>query len=82
MENELKAWSHRNRNNELTKKHKYEWEYIIDQNIYSERDRAIIKRLLFDNITQEYVAEEFKMSVSQIQRIEKKCIKIIAREAK
>lgn len=82
MENDLKCWSHRNRKTELTKKHRFEWEYIIDQNIFSERDRLIIKRLLLDGITQEDVAEEFKMSVSQIQRIEKNCIKVIAREAK
>lgn len=42
---------------------------IIDQHIHSERDRAILKRSLCDNIGYEALAEEFQMSRSQIARI-------------
>lgn len=42
---------------------------IIDQHIHSERDRAILKRNLCDNIGYERLAEEFDMSRSQIARI-------------
>lgn len=42
---------------------------IIDQHIHSERDRAILKRNLCDNIGYEALAEEFQMSRSQIARI-------------
>ena len=42
---------------------------IIDQHIHSERDRAILKRNLCDNIGYEELAEEFQMSRSQIARI-------------
>ena len=42
---------------------------IIDQHIHSERDRAILKRNLCDNIGYEALAEEFDMSRSQIARI-------------
>lgn len=42
---------------------------VIDQRIHSERDRAILKRNLCDNIGYEALAEEFQMSRSQIARI-------------
>ena len=42
---------------------------IIDEVVNSERDRAIMKRRLCDHICQEPLAEEFNLSVSQIQRI-------------
>ena len=42
---------------------------VIDQHIHSERDRAILKRNLCDNIGYEALAEEFDMSRSQIARI-------------
>lgn len=42
---------------------------IIDQHIHSERDRDILKRNLCDGIGYEALAEEFKMSRSQIARI-------------
>ena len=50
---------------------------IIDQHIHSERDRAILKRNLCDNIGYERLAEEFDMSRSQIARIVPCCEKII-----
>lgn len=41
----------------------------IDRYVRGERDRAILKRRLIDCITQEKLAEEFDLSVSQIKRI-------------
>ena len=44
-------------------------EHIIDEYIFSERDRAIIKRRLLDGICFEPLAEEFEMSDRQVKRI-------------
>lgn len=49
-----------------------EVENIIDQRIFSERDRAILKRRLIDSIRLEPLAEEFDLSVTQIKNILKK----------
>lgn len=46
-------------------------EWIIGRN--AERNRAILKRRLFDGITYERLAEEFDMSVRQIKTIVYKC---------
>lgn len=46
-----------------------DWELLINEWIFSERDRAIIKRRLLDGICFEPLAEEFDMSVRQIQKI-------------
>lgn len=45
------------------------WENLIDQWIFSERDRAMLKRRLLDGITYEKIAEEFDMSTRQVKRI-------------
>jgi hypothetical protein len=42
---------------------------IIDEWIFSERDRAIMKRRWLDGVCFEPLAEEFDMSVRQIKRI-------------
>lgn len=47
-------------------------EHLIDEWVFSERDRAILKRRLIDGIPYEPLADEFSMSVSQIKRIVKK----------
>lgn len=47
------------------------WEKLIDEWIFSERDRKILKRRLLDGITHEKIAEEFDMSVRQIKYIVK-----------
>ena len=44
-------------------------ENLIDEWIFSERDRAILKRRLLDGICFEPLAEEFDLSVPQIKRI-------------
>lgn len=46
-----------------------EWEHIIDEWVFNERDRKIIKRRLLDGILLEPLAEEFDMSVQQIKSI-------------
>ena len=42
---------------------------LIDEWIFSERDRAILKRRLLDGICYEPLADEFDMSVRQIKNI-------------
>ncbi len=46
-----------------------ELEKLIDEWIFREKDRAILKRRLLDGITYETLAEEFEMSVRQIKNI-------------
>lgn len=44
-------------------------EKLIDEWIFNERDRAILKRRLLDGVCFEPLAEEFNMSVRQIKKI-------------
>ena len=46
-----------------------DWENLIDEWIFNERDRAILKRRLLDGLTFEQLAEEFNYSTQNIQRI-------------
>lgn len=46
-----------------------EWEHLIDEYVFSERDRAILKRRLLDGICFEPLAEEFELSVRQTKSI-------------
>ena len=46
-----------------------EWEKLIDEWIFNERDRAILKRRLLDGLTFEQLASEFNYSTQNIQRI-------------
>lgn len=46
-----------------------EWEYVIDEWIFNERDRAIIKRRLLDGVCFNQLAEEFDLSIRQVQKI-------------
>lgn len=54
-----------------------EWEYLIDEWIFSERDRYIIKRKLLDNIHYETLSEEVGLSVTQTKYIVSKSKKIL-----
>ena len=45
---------------------------LIDEWIFNERDRAILKRRLLDGIKYEDLADEFDMSVRQIKNIVRK----------
>lgn len=46
-----------------------EWNKLIDEWIFNERNRAILKRRLLDGVCYEPLAEEFDMSVRQIKNI-------------
>lgn len=46
-----------------------EIEHIIDEWIFNERDRAILKRRLLDGLKYEALAEEFDMSVRRTKSI-------------
>lgn len=46
-----------------------EWERLIDEWIFSERDRYILKRYLLDNICFEPLSEEVGLSVRQTKNI-------------
>ena len=46
-------------------------QHLIDEWIFSERNRKILKRKLLDGITHERVAEEFDMSTRHIKDIVK-----------
>ena len=44
-------------------------EHLIDEWIFSERDRKILKRKILDGLTYEKVAEEFDLSVPHVKTI-------------
>lgn len=46
-----------------------DWENLIDEWIFSERDRAMLKRNLLDGRTYEQIAEQFDMSSRQVARL-------------
>jgi DNA-directed RNA polymerase sigma subunit (sigma70/sigma32) len=46
---------------------------VIDEWIFNERNRQILKRRLLDGITFERLAEEFDLSVQQTKNIVYKC---------
>lgn len=48
-----------------------EWNAIIDEWVFNERNRSILKRRMLDGLTYEKLAEEFDMSVRQIKKIVK-----------
>lgn len=56
-----------------------QWEMLIDEWIFSERDRKILKRRLLDGICFEPLAEEFELSVRQVKNIVYKQQKILFR---
>ena len=46
-----------------------QWERLIDEWIFNERNRSILKRRLLDGIRYEDLAEEFGLSVRQVKTI-------------
>ena len=56
-----------------------EWEHIIDECVFGERNKNIVKRKLLDRITFEELAEEKEMSSRQIQRIVDKALNKISK---
>ena len=59
--------------NKLENMSRSEIEFCINEWIFSERDRAILKRRLLDGITYERLAEEFDMSVQNVCSTIYKC---------
>lgn len=54
-----------------------ELSHLIDEWIFNEKYRFIVKRKLIDKITFEALAEEIDMSVRQVKNIVYKCKEII-----
>lgn len=52
-----------------------QWEKLIDEWIFNERNRKILKRHLLDCITFKDLAEEFQLSTQQVNTIVSKCKK-------
>jgi len=48
-------------------------EHLIDEWIFKERDRQILKRRLLDRICYDQLAEEFSLSVRQVKNIVYRC---------
>lgn len=46
-----------------------EWERLIDEWVFNERDREILKRRLLDGVCFEPLAREFDLSVQQVKAI-------------
>lgn len=46
-----------------------EWEHLIDEWIFNERDRLILKRRLLDGICYEPLAYEFNLTDKQVKNI-------------
>jgi len=57
--------------------HNDEIAYIIDSYIHSQRDRAVMKRKLLDDIKFEDLAEEFDLSTTTVKRIYKQNKEVI-----
>lgn len=54
-----------------------EWEHIIDEWIFDERNRKIAKRRFLDGVKIESLAEEFELSVQQTKTILHRSINIL-----
>lgn len=54
-----------------------EIENIIDSWIFSERDRAIVKRRILDGICFEPLSEEFSLSTQRVKKIVYDCLNVI-----
>ena len=52
-----------------------EWEKLIDERLFSERDRYIMKRLLLDDAKYEMISEEVGLSTRYTKAIASKSIK-------
>lgn len=46
-----------------------QWEALIDEWIFNERDRKLLKRRLLDGVKYEDLAEEFDMSVRHVKTV-------------
>ena len=57
------------KNVELYDLSRSEWENLIDEWIFNELHRAMLKRNLLDGRTYEQIAEQFDMSTRQVARL-------------
>ena len=57
------------RNVALSKKPRSEWEHLIDEWIFNDKHRAMLKDYLLHGHTYEKIAEDYEMSARQIARI-------------
>ena len=64
---------------ELEDKSRSEISHIIDEWIFNERDRKILKRRLLDGICFEPLAEEFDLSVRRVKSIVYQCQEVVFR---
>lgn len=55
------------------------WGKLIDEWIFSERDRRILKRRLLDSLTFAELSEEFYLSERQVKRIVARCTESLSR---
>lgn len=61
--------------NEIQKLSREAWEYYIEQYIFNEVHRELIKRRMLDGVPYEQLAEEFSYSVTHTKHICSKCRK-------
>lgn len=54
-----------------------EWERLIDEHIFSERDRYIMKRLLLDDAKYELICEEVGLSTRHTKTIAVRSMKML-----
>lgn len=59
-----------------------DWEHLIDEWIFSERDRYIMKRLLLDDVRYETICEEVGLSARYTKTIASKSMKILTSNIK
>ncbi len=59
-----------------------EWEQLIDERLFSERDRYIMKRLLLDDAKYELISEEVGLSTRYTKAIASKSIKTLIQHIK
>ena len=72
-----KAKKHGKREDDFPELSRSEYEHIIDEWVFNEKARNIIKRRMLDGVTYDRLSEEFNMSVRQIQNIVYKTEQII-----
>lgn len=49
-----------------------QWEFLIDEWIFSAKDRRLLKSRILDSLTYEQLAEEYELSTRQVARKVKK----------
>lgn len=59
-----------------------EWEKLIDEWIFSQRDRTILKLSMLDGYSYEQIAEKLGMSTRQISRVVPKLQNTLFKHAK